>query len=69
MSNMPLSNIFIHNSSNIALLVLRVTVECELKEIKLRLRCVIAVVCRKTNGEVNISHENTTMVEWVYDGV
>jgi len=24
------------------------------------LRCVIPVVCRKTNGEVHISHENTT---------
>ena len=21
-----------------------------------------------TNGEVNISHENTTMVVWIYDG-
>ena len=30
------------------------------------LRCVIPVVCRKTNGEVNISHENTTMVVWIY---
>jgi len=27
------------------------------------------VVCRKTNGEVNISHENTTMAVWIYDGV
>ena len=26
-------------------------------------------VCRKTNVEVNISHENTTMVVWIYDGV
>jgi len=26
-------------------------------------------VCRKTNGEVNISHENTTVVIWIYDGV
>jgi len=33
------------------------------------LRCVIPVVCRKTNGEVNVSHENTTMVVWIYDGV
>ena len=33
------------------------------------LRCVIPVVCRKTNGEVNISHENTTMVVWVCGGV
>jgi len=24
--------------------------------------CVIPVVCRKTDGEVNISHENTTTV-------
>jgi len=24
---------------------------------------------RKTNGEVNISHENTTVVIWIYDGV
>jgi len=32
------------------------------------LRCVIPVVCRKTNGEVNISHENTTMVVWIYEG-
>jgi hypothetical protein len=23
----------------------------------------------KTDGEVNISHENTTMVVWIYDGV
>jgi hypothetical protein len=22
-----------------------------------------------SNGEVNISHENTTMVVWIYDGV
>ena len=35
----------------------------------LALRCVIPVVCRKTNGEVNISHENTSMVVWIYDGV
>jgi len=33
------------------------------------LRCVIPVVCRKTNGEVNISHENTGMVVWIYDGI
>jgi hypothetical protein len=33
------------------------------------LRCVIPVVCRKPNGEVNIGHENTTMVVWIYDGV
>jgi len=32
------------------------------------LRCVIPVVCRKTNGEVNISHENTTIVVRIYDG-
>jgi len=24
---------------------------------------------RLANGEVNISHENTTMVVWIYDGV
>ena len=35
----------------------------------LTLRCVIPVVCRITNGEVNISHENTTMVVWIYDSV
>jgi len=23
----------------------------------------------KTNGEVDISHENTTMVVWIYDGI
>jgi hypothetical protein len=23
----------------------------------------------KTNGEVDMSHENTTMVVWIYDGV
>jgi hypothetical protein len=23
----------------------------------------------RTNGEVNISHENTTMVVWIYSGV
>ena len=23
----------------------------------------------ETNGEVNISHETTTMVVWIYDGV
>ena len=33
------------------------------------LRCVFPVVCTKTNGEVNISHENTTMAVWIYDGV
>ena len=22
-----------------------------------------------TNGEVNISHETTTMVVWIYDGI
>ena len=33
------------------------------------LRCFITVVCRKTNGEVNISHENTSMVVWIYDDV
>jgi len=33
------------------------------------LRCVIPVVCRKTSGEVNISHENTTMLVWIYDGI
>ena len=32
-------------------------------------RFVIPVVCRKTNGEVNISHENITVVVWIYDGV
>ena len=37
-------------------------------ELWFSLRCVIPVVCRKTNGEVNISHENTTMVVWIYDG-
>ena len=26
-------------------------------------------LCRKTNGEVNISHENTTVVVWIYDGI
>jgi len=31
--------------------------------------CVIPVVWRETNGEVNISHENTTMVVWIYDGI
>ena len=30
------------------------------------LRCVIPVVCRKTNGEVNISNEITTRVVWIY---
>jgi len=24
---------------------------------------------RKTNDEVNISHETTTMVVWIYDGI
>ena len=33
------------------------------------LRCVIPVVCRKTNSEVNISHETTTMVVWICDGI
>jgi len=33
------------------------------------LRCVIDVVCRKTNGEANIGHENTTMVVWICGGV
>ena len=33
------------------------------------LRCVIPVVYRKSNGEANISHENTIMVVWIYDGV
>ena len=33
------------------------------------LRCVIPVVCRKTNSEVNISHETTTVVVWIYDGI
>jgi len=23
----------------------------------------------KTNGEVNISHETTTMAVWIYDGI
>ena len=27
------------------------------------------VVCRRTNGMVNIDHENTTMVVWIYDGI
>jgi len=27
------------------------------------------VVCRKTNGDVNISHEITTMVVWIYYGL
>jgi len=35
----------------------------------LSLRCVIPVVCRKTHGEVNISHESTTMIVWIYDGI
>ena len=26
-------------------------------------------MCRKTNGEVNISHETTTVVVWIYDGI
>ena len=33
------------------------------------LRCAIPVVCRMTNGEINISHGNTTVVVWIYDGV
>ena len=33
------------------------------------LRCAIAVVCRKTNVEVNISCENTTVVVWIYGGI
>jgi hypothetical protein len=33
------------------------------------LRCVIPVVCRKTNGEVNISNENIITIVWIYDGV
>jgi len=33
------------------------------------LRFVIPVVCRKIEAEVNISHENTTMVVRIYDGV
>jgi len=33
------------------------------------LRCVMPVVCRKTNGDVNISHETTTVVVWIYDGI
>ena len=33
------------------------------------LRCVFPVVCRKTNGVVNISHGNTTVVVWIYGGV
>ena len=24
---------------------------------------------KKTNSEVNISHETTTMVVWIYDGI
>jgi len=31
--------------------------------------CQPRFVCRKTNSEVNISHENTTMVVWIYDGI
>jgi len=30
---------------------------------------VIPVVYRKTNGEVHISHETTTMVLWICDGI
>jgi len=33
------------------------------------LRCVIPVVCRKADGEVNIGHETTTMLVWIYDGI
>jgi hypothetical protein len=33
------------------------------------LRFVISVVCSKTNVEVNISHESTAMVVWIYGGV
>ena len=33
------------------------------------LRCVVPVVCRKTNVEVNIGHENTTVVVWICGGV
>ena len=33
------------------------------------LKCVIPVVCRNTNGEVNISHENTIVLVWIYGGV
>jgi len=33
------------------------------------LKCVIPVVCRKTNGGVNVIHETTTMVVWIYDGI
>jgi len=28
-----------------------------------------ASVVRQTNGEVNISHETTTVVVWIYDGI
>jgi len=27
------------------------------------------VTLNKANGEVNISHETTTMVVWIYDGI
>jgi len=33
------------------------------------LRCVTLVVCRKANGKVNIGHEDTTVVVWIYGGV
>jgi hypothetical protein len=32
-------------------------------------RARIKVLDRNTNGEVNICHENTTMVVWIYDGI
>jgi len=39
------------------------------RETEMVQRFVIPVVCRKTNGEVNISHENTAMMVWIYNGV
>ena len=44
-------------------------IEIDQTTVTIILRCVVPVVCRKTNGEVNISHENTAMVVWIYDGV
>jgi hypothetical protein len=32
-------------------------------------RITVTLVSDTTKGEVNISHENTTMVVWIYDGV
>ena len=39
------------------------------RTVKEILRCVIPVMCRKTDGGANISHENTNMVVRIYDGV